>query len=53
MPALRHALSQIEGMITLDDPFVQPALREGDVAIMEIVLSGNFTDVQVDWINAV
>ena len=53
IPALQHALSQIDGEILLDDPYICPPLQENDVAIMEIALEGNYTDTQIEQINVV
>ena len=50
---LQLTLAEIQGKIHLDYSFICPALRENDVAIMDVALRMCLTKIQLNRVNAV
>jgi hypothetical protein len=52
LPSLRTFLSRINTSIELDNPYITPLQRKGDLHIMDSVLnSGLFTTIEINQIN--
>ena len=50
---LQLTLAEIQGKIHLDNSFICLALRENDIAIMDVALRMNLTEIQLNRVDAV